>query len=204
MFDDPLIARIVAPDLTAAVRHYSDGEFATIVRHGLRPDGRSVLIMPSEAYAPMTDGDLVRILAFLRSLPPANGLAPAVRVGPLGRLGLVSGKFRTTAQRFEAHQAPTPARDSLGSQGRYLAQVACGHCHGRDLHGTSNPSFTSPDLRAVAAYSPDTFATLIRTGQALGGRELGTMSPWARSNLSYLTEDEVAALYAYLSAMARE
>jgi mono/diheme cytochrome c family protein len=82
MFDDAVIARIVAPDLTAAVRRYSDAQLALIVRHGLRPDGRSVMVMPAEAYAAMTDEDLGRIVAFLRSLPPANGLAPGVSVGP--------------------------------------------------------------------------------------------------------------------------
>jgi hypothetical protein len=37
MFDDPVIGRVVAPNLTAAVRQYSDTELATIIRTGLRP-----------------------------------------------------------------------------------------------------------------------------------------------------------------------
>jgi hypothetical protein len=36
---------------------------------------------------------------------------------------------------------------------------------------------------------------------ALGGRKLNTMSPWARQNLSPLTDAEIAALYSYLHAM---
>ena len=53
----------------------------------------------------------------------------------------------------------------------------------------------------VSAYSPEAFARLVRTGRALGDRELGMMSRWARSNLSHLTDDEIAALYTYLSSM---
>ncbi len=98
MFDDPIIARIVAPDLTAAVRQYSDGQFAVAVRKGLRRDGRSLMIMPAEAFGELTDADLGRIMAFLKSLPPANGPGPDVSVGPLGRIGLVAGKFKTAAQ----------------------------------------------------------------------------------------------------------
>src|SRR5437764_7369307 len=89
MFDQPIIARVVAPDLTAAVRRYSDAELALIVRKGIRPDGHTLLIMPAEVFGGMTDADLGRIIAFLKSLPPATGPGPSVSVGPIGRAGLV-------------------------------------------------------------------------------------------------------------------
>ena len=50
----------------------------------------------------------------------------------------------------------------------------------------------------VAAYSPEAFSDLMRTGVALGGRQLATMGAWARQNLSQLTDAEIAALYGYL------
>jgi hypothetical protein len=53
-------------------------------------------------------------------------------------------------------------------------------------------------LRVVGAYSEAQFTTLMRTGEAVGGRTLQTMSPYAKRNLSQLTDPEVAALYAYL------
>src|SRR5438552_2073410 len=62
MFDDPMIARIIAPNLTTAVRQYSDAQIAVIVRNGVRPDGRSLLVMPAEAFIWMTDADLGRII----------------------------------------------------------------------------------------------------------------------------------------------
>jgi len=62
----------------------------------------------------------------------------------------------------------------------------------------SNPGFSSPDLRVVAAYSPDAFAQLLRTGIAIGGRNVGVMSAQARNDPPYLADWEVAALYSYL------
>jgi hypothetical protein len=53
----------------------------------------------------------------------------------------------------------------------------------------------------VAAYSPEAFTALMRTGEALGARKLATMSPWAKQHLSYFTDSEIAALYAYLHTM---
>jgi len=201
MFDQPSIARVVAPNLTAAVRRYSDAELALIVRKGIRPDGHTLLIMPAEVFGGMTDADLGRIIAFLKSLPPATGPGPSVSVGPIGRAGLVVGKFKTVAQLVADAQAPPEATSQQAVFGRYLARTVCAQCHGTDLRGESNPDFTSSDLRIVAAYSPEAFIELMRTGVALGERKLGVMGGWALKNLSQLTDEEIAALYSYLHAL---
>ena len=201
MFDKPMIARFVAPNLTAAVRKYSDADLAIIIRNGVLPDGRSTMVMPSEAFVDLTDADLVRIIAFLKSLPAANGPGANVSIGPLGRIGVAAGKFKTTAQLIAETVPPPDAAGEDAVFGRYLARTICAQCHGTSLRGDSNPDFTSPSLEIVAAYSPESFVQLLRTGVALGGRNLATMSPWSRTHLTYLTDAEIAALYSYLRAM---
>jgi mono/diheme cytochrome c family protein len=201
MFDEPMIARIVAPNLTAAVRRYSDAQLAVIVRKGVRPDGRSMLVMPAEAFTWLTDADLGRIVASLRSLPPSTGPGPGISVGPLGHIGLAVGQFKTVAQLIADAEPPPEATGEQAAFGRYLARTTCAQCHGTNLKGASTPDFTSPDLRIAGAYSPEAFAELMRTGVALGGRKLGTMGPWARQTLSQLTDAEIAALYSYLHAL---
>src|SRR5215467_3797564 len=186
MFDQAAIARIVAPNLTSAVHTYSDAQLAAIIRQGVRPDGRSVVVMPSEAYVALTDSDLGRMLAYLKSLPPVAGPGPSVSVGPLGRLGLVTGKFKMAAQLISEAPAPPQALSEDASYGRYLARTTCGACHGSDLRGASNPDFTSPSLWIVAGYSPEAFTGLLRTGVALGERQLPVMGPQARLNLTNL------------------
>jgi mono/diheme cytochrome c family protein len=201
MFDEPMIARIVAPNLTLAVRKYNDGELAAIIRNGIRPDGRSIFVMPSEAYVDMTDRDLGMTVAFLRSLPETSGHEPRVSLGPAGRAGLAFGKFKAAAQFIAEGPKPPEASGDEARRGRYLAQTICVECHGMDLHGYVTPEFEAPDLRVVAAYSPQAFTELLRTGTPIGGRELKTMGPWARRHLSYLDDAEIAALYVYLHAM---
>lgn len=200
-FDDPIIGRVVAPNLTAAVHRYTDAQLANIVRNGLRPDGRSVIIMPSEAFFSMTDADLGRVIAFLRSLPPESGPAPEVSVGPLGRIGLVTGKFKLAAQLIADTVPPPVATNEEAERGRYLARSICAECHGTSLQGDANPDFTSPDLRIVGAYSAEAFTRLLRTGVPLGERELVVMSDRARTGLSHLTDPEIGALYTYLHAL---
>jgi mono/diheme cytochrome c family protein len=201
MFDEPMIATFVAPNLTAAVRKYSDAELVNIIRHGVRPDGRSMFVMPSEVFVVLTDEDLGRILAFLKSLPAMPGPGPSVALGPVGRIGLAAGKFKLVAQLIAESVPPPEASGIEAARGRYLARTTCAQCHGTALRGDSNPAFTSPTLQVVAAYPPEAFTQLLRTGVPLGGRKLVEMGAWARNNLSHLTDTEIAALYRYLHAM---
>ncbi|HXX86252.1 MAG TPA: c-type cytochrome [Casimicrobiaceae bacterium] len=201
MIDEPMIGRIVAPNLTAAVRKYRDAELAAIIRNGVRPDGRSMLVMPSEVFVGLTDEDLTRVIAFLKNLPEAAGPGPSVSLGPIGRIGLVAGKFKMVAQLIAESVPPPDATIDEAKYGRYLARTICAACHGTALRGDSNPDFTSPDLRMVAAYSADAFAQLLRTGVAIGGRDVGVMSAVSRKNLSHITDSEIAALYSYLHSL---
>jgi cytochrome c553 len=154
--------------------------------------------MPSETFVGLTDQDLGLIIAFLKSLPETAGPSSSTSLGPIGRLGFVTGEFKT-ARQLIAETAPLPdATNPEAKQGRYLAQTICTACHGTALRGDSNPDFTSPDLRIVGTYSPDAFTQLMRTGVALGGRDLRVMSEVARIHLSQLTDPEIAALYSYL------
>jgi mono/diheme cytochrome c family protein len=157
--------------------------------------------MPSEAFVLLTDDDLGRTIAFLRSLPAVDGPGPSLSLGPLGRLGVASGQFKPVAELIAETIPPPEATSKEAAHGRYLARTTCAPCHGTSLRGASNPDFTSPSLQLVAAYSPDAFAQLMRAGVALGGRNLGTMSPWAREHLSHFTDSEIAALYSYLRTM---
>jgi cytochrome c553 len=131
-----------------------------------------MLVMPSEVFAGLTDEDLGKILAFLESLPPVAGPGPSTALGPLGRIGLAVGKFKTSAQLIAATVPPPQAATPAAAPGRYLARTICAQCHGSGLRGDSNPDFTSPDLQIVAAYSLEQFSTLLRTGRPLGGAEV--------------------------------
>ena len=201
LFDQPMIGRIVAPNLGAAVHKYSDAQLAGIIRDGVRPDGRSLVIMPSEVFHELSDAELGPIIAFLRSVPPIAGPGPGVSLGPLGRVGLALGQFKLAAQQIAETVPPPVASNETAAQGRHLARTVCAQCHGTDLRGNSNPDFTSPNLQIVAAYSELDFTQLLRTGVPLGGRKLVEMSDAARNNLSQLTDAEIDALYSYLHTL---
>ncbi|MGH7517120.1 MAG: cytochrome c [Gemmatimonadales bacterium] len=199
--DDVLLARLVAPNLTAAVRKYSNADLARIIRRGVRPDGSSVIGMPSEMFSALTDEDLGKILAYLRSVPPHPGPAPERRLGPIARVAFVAGKLQPAAELIRKAALPTGTHPQDGDStaaGGYLARTSCTECHGLDLRGGD----TAPDLRIAAGYSFEAFMGLMRTGKALGNRELPLMSRVARGRFSHFTDQELRDLYTYLIAAA--
>lgn len=202
LFDEPLIATILAPNLPYSVRHYSTADIVTAIRNGVRPDGgATMMVMPSQAFAPLSDEDLGRILGYLASQPLSPGLERGVSIGPVGRVGLVAGKFQTSLQLVERAVPPPEAFDAESATGRYLARTSCAQCHAADLGGAEHPEGFAPSLRSVAAYSPEDFARLMRTGIGMGDRKLGIMTGWAATYFSSFTDTEVQALYRYLHAM---
>jgi mono/diheme cytochrome c family protein len=199
-----MIARVIAPNLTRSVRLYSTEELVGIIRHGVRPDGRSVLVMPSSMFVELSDRELGATIAYLRSLPETPGHAPDVQLGPMARFALATGKFIPVAVESDSMEKLSnvypDAPDSI-AQGAYLARTACTECHGLDL--TGDKSGTPPDLKIAGAYPLEGFVTLMRTGKPLDGRDLGLMTEVALSRFSHFTDAEIGSLHAFLSARWR-
>ena len=202
--DEPLLARVASPDLTIAAREYSDADLVRIIRRGVRPDGRSVVVMPSSMFTPLRDADLGRIIAFVRSVPPSNGERRSVKLGPGARIFFTLGEFKPAAVEVleaEATSATFPKPGEANAEGAYLARTACTECHGPTLAGQGS---RTPDLRIAAGYNVEQFTQLMRAGKAPGNRELTLMSSVARDRFSHFTDEEIKALHSYLVDRARK
>lgn len=160
--------------------------------------------MPSDMLNHIDDKDLGAIIAFLRAQPATDSNLPETHAGLLWRLGIVLGNPMTapaTANIDQQAEHSRPGhRQSLLANGRYIALSTCTECHAQDLRGYPGDT---PTLAMVAAYSLDDFTRLMRTGIALGDRKLNEMMTGvARGRTAYLTDDEIAALHAYLQSLA--
>lgn len=206
--DIPWITRLVAPNLTQIAASHTDAELEKVIRHGVRKNGKSVWGMPSSMFYHLSDEDLGRIIAFLRSVPVSEGPETEVWIGPLWRLelarwrlGMLDDLYLPLAEEI-GRDAPWIKGDiepAERNRGRYLAVTVCSECHGMRLRGDVEGS--TPNLAIVAAYSEVDFFRLMRTATPLGGRQLGLMGMVARKRFAHLTDDEIRALYSYLHAM---
>lgn len=200
-FDEPMMGTVKAPDLTRAARTLSAEELVGVIRYGVRPDGSSVFVMPSVEFYHLTDEDIGAIIAFLRSLPESDGPATSVKFGPLGRALFAVGEFEPAAPKIDPAAPRLDPGDGSEAMalGEYLAATACAECHGTDLAGQEHPAGNTPNLAIAAAYSPEQFRTLLRTGEPRDGRELRLMGDMSLKRFQHLTDTEIDALHTYLS-----
>jgi cytochrome c553 len=194
-FDEKNIARLVAPNVPKVIRGYTDAELARLLRHGVRPNGRGVAVMPSSTFYNLDDQDVGALIAYLRSLPVKPDTLPPTELRILARIGLLTGQYKLEPLNI-THDAPRPPKGpDPAALGRYTAMSSCTECHGMKLEGSPD----TPALSIVAGYSAAEFARLMRDGVPRDGRKLDLMATVAKSRFSHLTDDEVAGLYAYLS-----
>lgn len=199
--DIPHVARFVAPNVTKIAPTYSDAELATLIRRGIRRDGTGVVFMPSEMLVHLSDTDLARIIAYMRTVPPTDGITEKTEVRPIGRAILAFGQFKPgpeAAAEFRSADIQLGSGDAIG-RGRYLVMNACSECHGQNLAGREDAH--SPPLTIAKSYSFEAFSRLMHDGTALGGRRTELMSPTAVARFAAFTPDEVTSIHAFLQTL---
>jgi len=68
----------LTPDPATGLGRWTNEQIVRAVRHGERPDGRRLApVMPWPSYSALTDADAAAVAAYLKSLPPQPGRAPA-------------------------------------------------------------------------------------------------------------------------------
>jgi mono/diheme cytochrome c family protein len=214
ILDDSAIGRVVALNLTKGKNGVgsvlSDADFAHILRYGIKPDGTSVLVMPSVDFMHFSDTDLADVIAYIKSLPPVDSNLPPTQLGPLGRVLMVAGQLPLViASRIDQSKVGGPDMSPAVSAeyGGYMVSFSCAGCHGDGLSGGpivgAPPDFplaanlTPSD--EVGAWTEADFRRAIQTGMTPSGKKLKPEMP--HTTFVNLTDDEVKALWLYGHAL---
>ncbi len=129
----------LTPDAATGIGDWSEEQFGTAMRTGVRPDGTvMVTFMPWPAYAHWTDDDLRAVWLYLRSLEPVAHEAPA---------SVLTG---------------TAATGTGAERGEGLYGVYCATCHGG--RGTGSLLTETPLRDAAPGLDEAALATLIAEG----------------------------------------
>lgn len=205
-FNEPGVAKLHAPNLTRIAADASDAQLERAIRQGIGHTGKPLFVMPSQEYQFLTDGEVAALIEAIRRFPAGGGEMPPLQVGPLGRIGVVTGKFQTAPTLVAAYRVERlPDLGPRLAHARHVVETNCTECHGPALHGKEvKPGTIAPDLAIALAYDPDQFRTLLRTGTAVGNRPLTLMAEVARSDFHALTDAEIDDIHAYLTARARQ
>jgi len=202
-----------SPNITRAgvVGAYTEIDWVRAIRHGLKPDGRPVFVMPSEDYNRLTDQDVAALIGYARSLPAAEPAAPAEFRVPFPVKALYAlGVVKDSAEKIDHTLPPaTPVAEGVTPEhGKYVANLCIG-CHGEGLSGGKIPG-GPPDWPAASNLTPgqgtvltiynsaDKLKAMFRSGKRPDGSAVAVM-PFA--TLREINDTDVAALYTFLAQL---
>jgi cytochrome c553 len=116
---------VAGSNLTTLPDDYSEEDFNRAIRHGIAPDGRPLIFMPShEYYMALSDSDVGHIIGYIRSMPVASGTPPQSEIRTLGRVLHVTGAMAMLPAELVDHEAPRPADVPVGPTKEYGERLA--------------------------------------------------------------------------------
>lgn len=214
--DNPAIGQVITPNLTSGPggigAQRTDADLVRSIRHGIRPDGTPLLFMPSTEFYYLSDSDLGRVIAYIRSASPVDNQMPPSRLSATGRIVMnVTREITFLPAELIPHDTPRPVAPEPGitpEYGEYLS-LSCKVCHGQTLSGGEIPGFppewpSAPNLTPakssrLPAWGEGGFIEIIRTGQKHGRTINPDYMPW--KSYRHMTDDELRAVYAYLQSL---
>jgi len=213
-FVDDGALTIAGPNITTGpggvVAAYQPLDWVRAIRHGVTPQGRALMVMPSEDYNRFTDDDLAALVAHIRALPPQSGQGAVVKL-PLPVKALYGfGVIQDAAAKID-HSLPPQAPVAEGvtvEHGRYVANMCIG-CHGAQLAGGKIPGgppdwppaskLTPGEGSVMGRYpTPEALIAMFRSGKRPDGTGVKVM-PF--ESLREMSETDLRALHLYLNGL---
>ena len=207
--------RVKSPHIAAGegnvTANYTPEDWVRTIRHGVKPSGAPLLIMPSEDFNRLTDADVGAIVGYTRSLPAAAGKAAELQIPLMVRFLYAAGVIKDAAEKIDHGLPPAQPFASTDqiAHGAYVA-AACKGCHNESFSGGPVPggppnwppaANLTPGSESVILRYPDaeTLAAMFRTGKRPDGTAVDDAMPFGM--LKEISDDDVNALYAFLKTL---
>lgn len=206
-----VVSPSIAPGANSVTASYTATDWVRTLRHGVKPDGRPVMIMPSEDYNRLTNDDLAALIAYIRRLAPVEGEQALVQLPLMVKVMYGLGYVKDASEMINhglPPEQPVAASVSL-EHGKYVANSCIG-CHGATLSGGRIPG-SPPEWPAPANLTPgagsamtryhsaDDFIAMLRSGRRPDGSVISSVMPF--NSLKEMNETDMRALHAYLQTL---
>jgi mono/diheme cytochrome c family protein len=211
----------ITPDPATGIGSWTAEQFYQMLHTGRSRDGTLLYpAMPFPAYTHITRSDADAIFDYLRSLRPVRQVNRENELRfPYSNRSLMYG-WRALYFK-EGTFAPSTGRSAEFNRGAYLVQ-GLGHC--ASCHSTINalggsaddsafaggliplqnwyaPSLTSNQESGLGNWSITDIAALLKGGASMRGAVFGPMAEVTHNSLQYLTNEDAAAIAAYLKSL---
>jgi mono/diheme cytochrome c family protein len=215
-----------SPNITPHPEHGIGGwsweDFERAMRTGTSPSGASYYpVFPYASYTAMTDANLRNIFAYLMSREPVAQPSPEHELSVPFSWRIANKGWQLAFLEPGAFQ-PNPQRDAKWNRGAYLSRAVahCEECHTRrGLGGAVDsarpyagsptgpgdnpvPNITSHEEAGIGGWSETDLAYYLGSGQLPDGDYAGgAMVDVIEDGLAHLTEDDLAAIAAYIKSL---
>ena len=207
------IGKIDAPNLTrgkGGLTNFTDADYVRAIRHGVSKNGRGLWIMPADDYKSMSDADVGKIIAYIKSIPAVDNEASTRQLTLLGRALVAFGQIPLISADRIDHTVKAPAMVDITvsvESGKYLADT-CQGCHNPRFNG--GPVLGSAPNAPIAAnltpagnlknWSETQFIAAMRTGKTPEGKQIDPQNmPWP--SFALMKDDEIKAIFMYLKTL---
>ncbi len=207
--------QVVSPNITrgagSATGAYVATDWVRTLRHGVKPNGRPVMIMPSEDYNRLSDDDVAAVIAYVLQLPPVEGRSALVQLPVAVKVLYAAGHVKDAAEMIDHSLPPqVPVKPAINlAHGAYVAH-SCVGCHGATFSGGripgSPPEWPAPANltpgggSAMKQYqSPEAFMAMLRSGKRPDGSAISNVMPFG--SLREMNEVDMRALHQYLQTL---
>ena len=206
---------VVSPNITTGLNSVTQGytteDWVRTLRHGVKPDGKPIMIMPSEDYNRLTDDDLSAIIGYIQQLPPVPGQRRVIALPVAAKVLYAMGVVKDASEMIDHALAPeVPVRVEVSvAHGAYVAKTCIG-CHGATFSGGRIPgspsewpapaNLTPGAGSAMPRYQvPEAFMAMMRNGKRPDGSAISPVMPFG--SLRQMTDTDVLALHSYLKTL---
>jgi len=205
------LGRVVIPNASPGgrIKDYSDAELSRLIRHGIKRDGTTVRLMPSNVNSWWPDADVAALIAWMRSLPAVSGDPGVFEITAmaklLDRLDSIPIDVARRIEHDRVGKSPAPAPNA--AYGAFVA-TSCRGCHAPTLAGGPIPG-APPGIAVplnltkhetgLKGWTYDDFKALIQSGKRKNGKQLDPFMPV--DALRNLDEVELSALWLYLESV---
>lgn len=210
--DDKALGRVVAKNLTKGrgglPADHAVSDWVLALKHGIRKDGKPLLIMPAHEYTLLTESDMAAIIAYAQQVPKVDRELPTHSLGPLARILTDMNKLPLLPAEMIDHSKPLikEVKAEISVEfGKYLT-AACQGCHRENMQGGEPIAPGFPVVANISSsgnpgkWSEQQFINTLRTGKTPEGKILKPSEmPWNMTKA--YTDTELKAIYLYLESI---
>lgn len=209
--DDGMLGRLVARNLTKGKgglpKDHNVQDWVLALKHGIRRDGKPLLLMPSHEFALLSETDMGAIISYASQLPKIDRELPENSLKPLTYILTDLGKLPLLPAEMIDHDRSlikeVKAEVSL-EYGKYIA-TSCQGCHRENMKGGEPIAPGFPLVADISStghpgkWTDEQFINTLRTGVTPEGKVLNPdQMPWPMAK--EFNDVELKALHLYLNS----